>query len=163
MRRVAFTIKGEPASKANSRQLVQFGRGANARPAVIKSEKARSYEEAAQRQIPREARLMFSGPVRVTLRIFYASQRPDLDESVVLDVLQAKYAKAQEGRPRELLRLGVYANDRQVREKHVYHAIDKISPRAEIVVEEMETQLFEDPQPPRTRARQLEPLPQAPF
>jgi Holliday junction resolvase RusA-like endonuclease len=131
---VKFTILGEACSKANSRQIVNFGE----RPAVIKSKKARDYERDAQRQIPQSARVMFTGPVRVTLRIFYASERPDLDESVVLDVLQAKFAKGT----RELVRAGVYANDRQVREKHVYHAIDKRNPRAEIEVEEIVPTLF---------------------
>jgi Holliday junction resolvase RusA-like endonuclease len=76
---------------------------------------------------------MFTGPVRVTLQIFYATERPDLDESVILDVLQAKYRKGT----KELERAGVYVNDRQVREKHVYHAIDRDNPRAAIVVESL--------------------------
>lgn len=125
--KVALVILGEPASKANSRQLVRFGK----RPASIKSAKARNYERDAQLQIPMSARVMLTGPVRVTLRIFYASQRPDLDESVILDVLQAKRVRGSE----DFERLGVYVNDRQVREKHVYHAIDKTNPRAEIEVE----------------------------
>lgn len=129
---VRLTILGEPASKANQRKLVTFGD----RPAIIKSDKARSYEKAALMQIPPSACVMLQGPVRVTMTIFYASQRPDLDESVILDVLQAKYAKGT----RALLRGGVYVNDRQVREKHVYHAIDKTNPRAEIVVEPMAPQ-----------------------
>lgn len=138
---VRFTILGEPASKANQRQLVTFGRGEKKRPALIKSDKALSYERDALRQIPRAARVMLAGPVRVTLRIFYASERPDLDESVVLDVLQARYHG--KGAARELTRPGVYLNDRQVREKHVYHAIDKRNPRAEIEVEELAPALFE--------------------
>lgn len=134
--KVAFTILGEPASKANSRQLVTFGRGDESRPAIIKSKKAREYEKAAVKQIPASARVMLEGPVRVTLRIFYASERPDLDESVVLDVLQAKYAKGTH----EIMWSGVYRNDRQVREKHVYHAIDRGNPRCEIEVEAMAPQ-----------------------
>jgi hypothetical protein len=122
--KVAFTILGEPASKANSRQIVMMGRGKNARPAVIKSEKARDYEAAAMPQIPLEARLMLAGPVIVRMTIFYATERPDLDESVVLDVLQAKFAKVADGGAK-LMRAGVYVNDRQVREKHIFHAIDR--------------------------------------
>jgi Holliday junction resolvase RusA-like endonuclease len=135
--KVAFVIMGEPASKANSRQLVTFGRGKNARPAIIKSEKAREYEDAAQLQIPAAARVMLEGPVRVSIRIYYASERPDLDESVVLDVLQAKFTKADDGGDRNLIRAGVYRNDRQVREKHIFHAIDRVNPRAEIEVEQL--------------------------
>lgn len=133
---VRLTILGEPASKANSRMLVKFGD----RPASIKSSKARGYEKDAQAQIPTSARVMLEGPVRVTMAIFYASERPDLDESVVLDVLQAKFAKRVKDRPAELLRAGVYRNDRQVREKHVYHHIDRANPRAEIIVESMAPQ-----------------------
>lgn len=137
MNRVVFTILGEPASKANSRELVTFGRGARARPAIIKSDKARDYERAALLQIPQAARVMLEGPVRVTAHIYYASERADLDESVILDVLQARYTAVKDG-PRQLVRAGVYVNDRQVREKHVYHHIDRRNPRAEIEVEELQ-------------------------
>jgi Holliday junction resolvase RusA-like endonuclease len=161
---VRLTILGEPASKANSRQLVTFGRGEKARPALIKSEKARDYEAAAIRQIPPDARAMLTAPVRVTIRIFYASERPDLDESVVLDVLQAKYSPAKDG-PRQLVRAGVYVNDRQVREKHVFHAIDRANPRAEIEVEPLAPQQAEliDATPinlpPRSRLIRRSPAP----
>lgn len=127
-------ILGQPASKANSRQLVTIG----GRPAFIKSPDARAFERAALLQIPAEAKRMLTGPVRVTMTIYYASERPDLDESVVLDVLQAKYEGS--GDKRRLLRKGVYINDRQVREKHVYHGIDRANPRAEIVVEPLRAQ-----------------------
>jgi Holliday junction resolvase RusA-like endonuclease len=131
---VRLVILGEPASKANSRQLVKFGE----RMVPIKSAKARNYERDAQAQIPVAARRMLRGPLRVTLRIWYASERPDLDESVILDVLQARYRKV-DGR-RELVRAGVYENDRQVRERHVFHGIDRANPRAEIVVEPLNSQ-----------------------
>jgi hypothetical protein len=132
---IRFTILGEPASKANSRKFVTFGKGDKSRPASIKSDKARSYERTALRQIPMTARRMLIGPVRVTLRIYYASERPDLDESVVLDVLQARYQRDSYTRVRELVQRGVYVNDRQVREKHVFHAVDRANPRTEVVVE----------------------------
>lgn len=126
--KVQLTILGEPASKANQRQLVKFGD----RPAIIKSAKARNYEQSAALQIPSSARMMLVGRLRVTIHIYYATQRPDLDESVVLDVLQAKRKKGV------LLREGVYNNDRQVREKHIYHHIDANRPRAEICVETLD-------------------------
>lgn len=134
--KITLTIFGEPVSKANSRELVTIG----GRPAFIKSKKALAYERDALLQIPGRARLMLQGPVRVTLRLFYASERPDLDESIVLDVLQARYRQRRPGQPRTLIQRGVYVNDRQVREKHVYHAIDKAMPRAEIEVEPLTAQ-----------------------
>ncbi|MEX3556066.1 MAG: hypothetical protein VB131_05595 [Burkholderia gladioli] len=142
---IRFTIIGEPASKANSREIVKRGD----RVASIKSKKALSFEEDALKQIPPRFRVQLTGPVRVTLRIFYASERPDLDESIVLDVMQDRYArekltKAQKDAgvtaQRYLVQRGVYVNDRQVREKHVYHGIDRANPRTEIHVEPLQAQ-----------------------
>ena len=138
---IRFTIIGEPASKANSRRLVSFGD----RTASVKSKKALGYERDAMRQIPPHARQRLEGPVRVTLRIFYATERPDLDESIVLDVLQDRWGKrkvpaGEVDIPRELLQPGVYRNDRQVREKHVFHGIDRANPRTEIEVEALQAQ-----------------------
>lgn len=127
--RICFTIYGEPASKANSRQIVKI----NGRPASIKSKKARDFAADAALQIPPAARLMLDGEVKATLRIFYASERPDLDESVVLDVLQAQFVGT--GKDRRCVRRGVYRNDRQVREKHVFHFIDRANPRVEVEIE----------------------------
>lgn len=115
---ISFTILGEPHSKANSRQLVYFG----SRPAFIKSKPALRFEKAAIPQVPLVTPLIDS-PVRITCRIWYASERPDLDPSVILDVMQGR----------------VYTNDRRVRELHCYHGIDRVNPRAEVEVEEIKT------------------------
>lgn len=142
---IRFVILGEPASKANSRKIVTI----NSKPSVIKSKKARNYETDALMQIPPAARQRLDGPVRVTLRIWYASQRPDLDESVVLDVLQDRHGKAKRGpngeqiAPRQLLQAGVYRNDRQVKEKHVYWSLDRTNPRTEVIVEPLQAQQVE--------------------
>ncbi len=130
--RVAFTIYGEPASKANSRRLALT----HGRMRVIKSAKALAFESAALLQIPIAARVMYVGPVRVTLHLYYASERSDLDDSLVLDAMQARYASGGLARG-YLARAGVIVNDRQVREKHVYHAIDRERPRAEVIVESL--------------------------
>ena len=108
-----LVVTGEPASKANSRQIVMFGK----RPAVIKSKKARDYVKSFDTQCAPLAQLM-EGDRAVHITIYYASRRPDLDESVVLDCLQGK----------------IYANDRQVKEKHIYHALDRDKPRCDIHV-----------------------------
>jgi len=140
--RIGFTILGQPCSKANSRQIVTIA----GRPTPIKSKDALAYERDALKQIPPVARVRIDGPVRVTLRLYYRTELPDLDESIVLDVLQDRYGKRPgagidgEKRERELLQAGVYRNDRQVREKHVYHGIDKRNPRAEVVVEPLVAQ-----------------------
>ena len=111
-------ILGEAVSKANSRRLVLFGK----RPASIKSVKALDFVASARQQL-RPTEPLLKGPVRFTAIIYYATERPDLDESLVLDVLQGI----------------VYANDRQVRQKRVDHGIDKTNPRVEIVVETLDS------------------------
>lgn len=129
---IAFTILGEPASKANSREIVTIG----GRPSSIKSKKALGYERDALMQIPIFARQRLKCLVSVTMRIFYATERPDLDESLILDILQDRFRTVKVGgtKLRELVQPGVYCNDRQVREKHIYHAIDKLNPRSMIEV-----------------------------
>lgn len=145
---VRFTILGEPASKANQRELATIGPKHARRTILRKSDKALSYEHGALRQIPSTARLRLTGPVRVTLRIWYASERPDLDESLVLDVLQDRWSRTQPINPivpseRVLVQGGVYRNDRQVREKHVYWDLDRNRPRCDVEVEPMQAQQTE--------------------
>ena len=112
---VDLKIYGEPASKANSRKLVTI-RG---RPAFIKSKKARDYVAMFDKQCPVLQELL-EGDLSVTITIFYATRRPDLDESVILDCMQDK----------------IYKNDRQVKEKHIHWGLDRDNPRAEITVTE---------------------------
>ncbi len=108
-----FTIDGEPASKANSRKIVMFGN----RPAVIKSEKARRYLKQFESQCKILDEL-FEGDVGVEMTIFYATRRPDLDESLILDAMEKK----------------IYSNDRQVKEKIIRHGLDKENPHTNIRV-----------------------------
>ena len=107
-------IFGEPASKANSRRVVHYGGMSR----LIKSKKALSYSDAFKQQCKPLATLM-TGDLRVTLHIFYASRRPDLDESLILDLMQGL----------------IYENDRQVKERHCYWGLDPDNPRAEIIIE----------------------------
>ena len=117
---VSFVILGEPASKANSRKIVLFGD----RPAIIKSSKARSYLTVFKAQCPRLYEPL-KGDLAATIRIFYASRRPDLDASVILDAMQGL----------------IYENDRQVRELHLFWGLDRAKPRSEITVEPMQPEL----------------------
>jgi len=115
MQTLSLKIFGEPCSKANSRRIVKFG----SRIASIKSDKALSYAESFKRQCVTAPSTIFLDDVMVTIRIWYASRRPDLDESLILDLLQDV----------------AYKNDRQVKEKHIYWmGVDKENPRCEIEV-----------------------------
>ena len=113
---ISLFILGEPASKANSRRVVRFGNMSR----LIKSQKALNYSEEFRAQCPQLGRLM-EGDLRVTMRIYYATRRPDLDESLILDLLQGV----------------AYVNDRQVKVKHIEWGLDPATPRVAITVRKM--------------------------
>ena len=118
MTTIFFIIHGEPASKSNSRKLVTI----KGRPAFIKSDKARKYVKQFEEQCPQMGDSMFIDDVEVEMTVFYASRRPDLDESVILDCMQGF----------------IYKNDRQVKRKIITWGLDKENPRSEITVRLME-------------------------
>jgi Holliday junction resolvase RusA-like endonuclease len=110
---VEILIEGEPASKANSRRMVLI----KGKPRLIKSSKALDYCKKFGQQCP-ILETLIEEDVRVDIHIHYATRRPDLDESIILDELQNR----------------VYKNDRQVKEKHVYWHLDRDRPRSHIRV-----------------------------
>ena len=111
------TILGEPASKSNSRQIVRMG----GKPRLIKSKKALSYIQTFSLQVPK-INQPIEGDVLMWCRIHYASRRPDLDESLIMDMLQAS---------------GVIVNDRQIKAKIILWALDRETPRADIKLASM--------------------------
>lgn len=127
---ISFTIFGEPASKANSRRVVKIGGSMR----VIKSEKALFYSDRFKQQCPQHE--LIECAVAVKIKIYYASRKPDLDESLILDLMQGL----------------IYRNDRQVKEKHIYWALDKECPRAEILVEPLQKKASESPEAEGERA-----------
>ena len=112
-----FTIFGEPASKANSRRLVLI----QGKYRFIKSEKALKYIYQFKKQADNSNLTCWDCDVSVKMKIYYATRRPDLDESVVLDCLQGY----------------TYVNDRQVKEKHIVWGLDKNRPRCEIEIRKL--------------------------
>ncbi len=102
-------ISGEPASKANQRRLVQIG----GKPRFIKSKKALAYGHQFESQVsPPEEPIL--GDLEIMVVIWYASRRPDLDPSLIFDLLQ---------------KTEVIGNDRQIKVIHAYHALDRDNPR----------------------------------
>lgn len=110
-------VYGQVHSKANSRKFAKFG----SRMVSIKSDAARLFERQAIMQLKAAygRRAPLKGELVAEVTIFYPDQRRDLDASLVLDCLQ---------------KAGVVVNDRQFREQHLYHGIDKEKPRAEIAI-----------------------------
>ncbi len=116
------TVYGELASKSNSRKIVIIG----GRPAVIKSAKARAYCADFMRQVGRRLNPIFTCDVVLKASVYYASQRPDLDIALLMDCLQF----GSEKHPMA----NIISNDRQVKELHVFHGIDKVKPRVEFEI-----------------------------
>ena len=115
-----FEIIGEPASKANSREWMGPRRKL-ASGALVggsqKSKKAKGYVDLFNLQCPILPE-PYEGDVFVIIEIFYASRRPDLDESLILDLMQGK----------------IYKNDRQVKGRMTKHNLDRENPRCRIYV-----------------------------
>jgi len=114
-------INGELCSKSNSRRIVLRGK----HPRVIKSQKALDYEYSSSMQIRSQlgAHRTFEGYVSLEIHVWYASKRPDLDISLIQDILEHN---------------GVYKNDRQVVEIHAFKYWDKENPRVLARIREVE-------------------------
>jgi len=86
----------------------------------IKSDKALTYAESFKQQCEPYLSYVtaFDCDVCVEIKIYYASRRPDLDESLILDLLQGV----------------TYVNDRQVKRKVIDWGLDKENPRCIIRV-----------------------------
>ena len=116
LRSVSFTVQGEPASKANSRQLVTI----KGRPAFIKSAKARRYVIDFKKQCPK-LNQMLEGDLSIEIHIWYASRRPDLDASLIFDAMEGM----------------IYPNDRALKQMHLFWHLDRENSRAEITVQQI--------------------------
>ncbi len=111
---LSFIISGQPFSKANSRRIVTHKGSLR----VIKSREALAYADAFDRMCQRLTEPIRE-PVEVSITIHYASWRPDLDESLILDLMQGR----------------IYVNDRQVVKKIIARGeVDKKNPRSVITV-----------------------------
>ena len=105
---------GEPASKANSRRVVRI-KGVSR---LIRSKKALDYARYFVSQSRALPTLLDSDGSRllVDMDIYYKTRRPDLDESLILDLLQTY----------------VYKNDRSVKAKIVRWHLDPENPRTRV-------------------------------
>ena len=61
---------------------------------------------------------IFDTDLVIAMKIYYKTRRPDLDESLILDLLQGKVLK----------------NDRSIKTKYVEHGLDKNDPRTVLVI-----------------------------
>lgn len=149
MNAVEFTVIGEPMSLKNNKTLgdLKTSKKNNLYRPIVNNKQVQSYQRFFTKQIPWQAMVMFDCQVRVIMKIYYSSLRPDLDEAIILDCMQPIWGKNPVTGEKILTRRGVYLNDRQVDQKFIFKGKDKLNPRTEIIVEPLEAQqndLFED-------------------
>ena len=125
---MTFTVPGEPLG-VNALWRSQQGR-------VHKSPKAEQYAQAVMAHAA-AARMRaggdtLTGPVAVELRVYFGSERPDIDGpvKVILDAMQATTARRTGA--------SVYLDDRQVHRLLVTRHVDRERPRVEVEVVSLE-------------------------
>lgn len=134
MNAIHFTIQGQCYSLKNTRMIIPV-KTIKGQPVekgskcphckkplhmlTIANEKAQDFEEAFRAQLPKDAQQHLEVPVRVDIEIFYPSNRQDVDEALVLDLLQ---------------KFRVIENDRQVVAKYVEKRVDERNPRVVVQV-----------------------------
>lgn len=121
--KIELKISGELCSKSNSRRIVNFG----GHPKIIKSAKALAYEQSALMQIKTQLRahrefITMKNYVCIEVHSWYGSRRPDLDVSLLQDILE---------------KAGVYENDRQVAEIHAYKYRNVKDPKVIVRIHEL--------------------------
>lgn len=109
-----FEIYGQPYSAKNRRRPVMH----KGKLRLIKSAPALRYEKSFGLQCPNLGDDMLKGELFVFMDIYYKSERPDLNDDLILDCMQNK----------------IYENDRQVRRRFLDHHIDRVNPRTVIIV-----------------------------
>lgn len=112
-----FTVEGNLLSMKNSRRIVRNPK--TGRVMVIKSRQALEYEKSFLLQVPKRVRLSFTDPVSLEVVVWYQSRRSDLDIELLKDLLQ---------------KADVIGNDRQIVHMRAWKLIDRVRPRAFIVV-----------------------------
>jgi len=115
-----LTIKGQVPSKSNGYRI------ANNR--LFKSKELKEYEEAFAWQLAKEYKITgiaYENKFGVSMRIFFQSNRSDLDNAakVILDCLQSN---------------SVVKNDRNCFQLQMTKEIDKLNPRVELFIYELE-------------------------
>ena len=119
------TIQGRLVSKANSRRAVAGRTNAGKSfTRYIKSQSAMDFEQEALWQLKKIVgnKKPLQGNIALEVTVFYQSKRPDLDISLLMDVLE---------------KAGVYENDRQIHQIVATKMYDKENPRVHFMVYDM--------------------------
>lgn len=118
---VSLVIEGALPSMKNSRRIFQNRR--TGKPFSAKSDAATHYVADFLAQVPQGAKRGLGSketPLRAIATCWWPSWRNDLDCSLLWDCLQLA---------------GVIANDRWIREMHLWAQVDAARPRVEVTIE----------------------------
>jgi Holliday junction resolvase RusA-like endonuclease len=120
MKPVTLTVELDPSPrKSTSREIVTRGKGAKAKPFLIKSKKARKFCDDFERIVGHHDPPLVDGYFMLITNIFYPTKRPDLSSELIQDCLES---------------CGVISNDRQMVATFNFKHIDRENPRAVISV-----------------------------
>lgn len=125
MNEFSATIYGVLDSKSNSRKIVHWGQ----RMGVIKSPGARAFVQAVNLQLKRRDQPLLHGRIQLVANCYYPDERRDLDVALLMDTLQ----RGTDKNPGACL----IENDRQIRELHAVHYVDRLRPRVEFTLREV--------------------------
>lgn len=129
---IKLIINGQSYSKSNSR-IFSYRNG---KPLLFKNKKVQDYVDDARMQLKPllKTHRVYEGPIKMDIIIYYQSKRSDLDISLIQDIFEQKIDKQY----KVVIFKGVYVNDRQVQEIHCYKKFDKLNPRVEAIITELE-------------------------
>lgn len=130
---IDFVVKGQVPSKSNCYSIVTIPRRNKASfTHLAKKPELKRYELSFARQVPIEFRAGQVGHFVAILHVFESSRRPDLDNAgkVVFDCLQ----KVTDRKYPEVNLTGVIANDRYLRNYHVFWGLAPNNPRVRIQI-----------------------------
>jgi Holliday junction resolvase RusA-like endonuclease len=116
---ISFRVLGNLPRKSNGRQIFRPG---GRKLIFAKSNKALAYEKSFILQTGYIQKGTFADKqqLKMTAYIYYDSQRPDLSDELLCDLMEKS---------------GIIPNDRYIFEKHIYKIIDRKCPRVEVDIE----------------------------
>ncbi len=143
MRSVHIVVYGKPVRKSNRRQMVMRG----GKPMLIKSKAALQYYKDFDLQIKQSDRVGFIGPVAISGTIYYSPTQIRAGKTIRANIKSASDSITHswvgdlsvEALMDCIQHAGIIADDRQVVSINVQKGISFDSPRADIIIQEVES------------------------
>lgn len=120
-----FTVRGKVPSKSNCYKIITIGGHASlAKTSAVKAFEREFFMQCPYRSL-KKTEFTIPGKFLACIDVYYENDRPDIDNSskVILDCLQS---------------CGVIKNDRNCVDLHIRKLVDKVNPRIEIHLEDIQ-------------------------